>query len=97
MSVTVRLDDLLTAGEQLAQRVKCDAERAASQRAAEVGDRLIPSSEARIMLGCPDKSTLYRWSVRGYLTPVKIGTRNFYKAAEIESIIHSHEHNVTRY
>ena len=96
MSVTVKLEDLLTAGEQIARRVKDDAEHAVSQRAAEVGDRLIPGREARIMLGSPDPATMYRWSRRGYLTPVKIGTRNYYKAVEIEAIIRNHENPITR-
>ena len=92
MSVSVRLSDLLEAGEELARRVAADTEAMVAVRAAQVGDRLIPAGEAKAMLGNPDRSTLWRWSQKyNYLTPVKIGARNFYKASDIERIIHTHE------
>ena len=95
MSVTVRLADLLEAGEELARRIAEEVEAGVAARAAEVGDRLVPAREAVVMLGNPDRSTLWRWSQKyGYLTPVKIGARNYYKASDIEKIIRKHEiHN----
>ena len=90
MSVTVRLRDLLDAGEALARRIQEDTEAAVATRAAEIGDRLVPAEEARAALGYPDASTMYRWSKKGYLTPVKIGVRNYYKASDLERIIQAH-------
>jgi hypothetical protein len=90
MSVTVRLCDLLDAGEALARRIAEITEEAVSGRASELGERLIPAKEARAALGNPDPSTMYRWSVLGYLTPVKIGVRNYYKASDLERVIRAH-------
>lgn len=92
MSVTVRLADLLEAGEELARRIAAEMEMGVEVRAAQMCDRLIPAREAVAMLGNPDRSTLWRWTQKyGYLTPVKIGARNFYKASDIERIIKQNE------
>ena len=74
----------------LARRIAEITEEAVSGRASELGERLIPAKEARAALGNPDPSTMYRWSVLGYLTPVKIGVRNYYKASDLERIIRAH-------
>lgn len=91
MSVTIRLDDLLTAGEELVRRTRAETEAAVAARAAEIGDRLIPAADAKAALGNPNRTTLWRWKTKyGYLTPVKIGARNYYKASDITRIIKLH-------
>lgn len=43
------------------------------------------------MLGGPDPSTLWRWEQRGYLTPVKIGVKVFYRQGDLDRLIMSKE------
>ena len=43
------------------------------------------------MLGGPDPSTLWRWEQRGYLTPVKIGVKVFYRRSDLDQLIMSKE------
>ena len=62
-----------------------EAEQARRDRQA--GDHLIRKEEARRMLGGPDPSTLWRWEKAGYLTPVKIGVKVFYRQSDIAGII----------
>lgn len=82
LCVSVRLADLLEANEALARRVREDARR--EQRR---GDSLVPREEARRRLGGPDPSTMWRWEKAGYLEPVRIGTRLFYRESDIEGIM----------
>lgn len=87
VSVSVRLGDLLDAGERLARRVREDAEREQERRREEFGDYLIPAKDARRMLGGPDPSTLWRWEQKDYLHKVKIGASVYYRESEIRKII----------
>lgn len=87
MSVTIKLEDLLRAQDSLARRIREDEERERSRRRVEYGDCLIPKEEARRMLGSPNPTTLWRWEKRGYLTPVRIGVKVYYKKTEIEKIV----------
>lgn len=92
ISVTVRLRDLLEANETLARRVWSDATMQEEQRRRNFGDSctLVPKEEARQMLGAPDRSTMWRWEKSGYLVPVKIGGRLFYRSGDIAAIIEKH-------
>lgn len=87
ITVTIRLRDLLEANEELVRRVRTEAEREQARRDRQAGDHLIRKEEARGMLGGPDPSTLWRWEKAGYLTPVKIGTKVFYRQSDIAAII----------
>lgn len=91
MSVTVSAKDLLAVCRQVAQTVLEEANAAVKEREATIGDRLIPAEEAQGILGKPHKSTMWRWKNKGYLTPVKIGVRNFYPASEIRGLIERHK------
>lgn len=89
--ITVRLGDLLEANEALARKVREEAEMEISRRFEEHSDYLIAREEARVRLGRPDASTLWRWEKAGYLTPVRIGQKVFYRQSHIEAIIKRNE------
>lgn len=91
LSVTIRLGDLLEANERLVRRVREDVEAEAARRRVEYGDPLIPKAEARRILGNVDPSTLWRWEKAGYLTPVKIGVKVFYRKGQLDALIQQHE------
>lgn len=85
MSVTIRLSDLLKANEALAMRVREEARREAR---AVYEDELVPKEEARKrLLGGVDPSTLWRWEKAGYLAPVRIGTKVYYKRGDIARLV----------
>ena len=46
---------------------------------------LVSADETARLLGVK-KNSLWRWSKNGYLTPVKIGRKCFYKQGDIEKI-----------
>ncbi len=89
LTVNIRLSDLLAANEELVRRVRTEAEREQARRDRQAGDHLIRKEEARRMLGSPDPSTLWRWEKAGYLTPVRIGVKVFYRQSDIDGIIES--------
>jgi len=89
LTVNIRLSDLLAANEELVRRVRTEAEREQARRDRQAGDHLIRKEEARRMLGSPDPSTLWRWEKAGYLTPVRIGAKVFYRQSDIDGIIES--------
>lgn len=33
------------------------------------------------------KSTLWRWQQSGYLVPIKVGRKSFYKSSEVEQLV----------
>lgn len=91
LTVSIRLRDLLEANEELVRRVRSEAEREQAKRDRQAGDHLIQREEARRLLGSPDPSTLWRWEKAGYLTPVRIGAKVFYRQSDIDGIIKSKE------
>ncbi len=91
ITVTIRLRDLLEANEALVRQVRTEAEREQARRDRQAGDHLIPKEEARRQLGSPDPSTLWRWEKAGYITPVRIGVRVFYRESDIARIIKEKE------
>ena len=91
MTVTIRLCDLLRANEDLVRKVRAEDERERERRDRQAGDHLIQKEEARKILGGPNPSTLWRWEKAGYLTPVRIGVKVFYRRSDIDGIIKSNE------
>ena len=92
MTVSIRLRDLLEANEELARRVRAEAERENARREDVYEDTLITREEARVrLLGGVDPSTLWRWEKRGYLCPVRIGANVFYRRSDIAAIIKGDE------
>lgn len=97
MSITIRLEDLLKANADLARSVREEVEAEAARRTAEFGDALVAKEEARVqLLGGVDPSTLWRWEKRGYLRPVRIGVKVFYRKGEIARLIGQKEINQTQ-
>ena len=91
LTVSIRLRDLLEANEELVRKVRAEAEREQARRDRLAGDHLIQKEEARRLLGGPDPSTLWRWEKVGYLKPVRIGVKVFYRRSDIDAIIKSKE------
>ena len=91
ITVTIRLRDLLEANEALVRRVRAEAEREQERRDRLAGDHLVGREEARQLLGGPDPSTLWRWERAGYLRPVRIGARVFYRRCDLAAIIDAKE------
>ena len=91
LTVTIRLCDLMEANEALVRKVRSEAERERTRRDRQAGDHLVRKEDARAILGNPDPSTLWRWEKAGYLTPVKIGVKVFYRRSDIDAIIKSNE------
>ena len=89
LTVSIRLRDLLEANEELVRKVRTEAEREKARRDRQAGDHLIQKEEARLILGGPDPSTLWRWEKAGYLKPVRIGVKVFYRRSDIDGIIQS--------
>lgn len=87
MTVSIKLRDLLAANEALVRRVRREVEQEQARLNSQAGDYLITKADARRRLGSPDPSTLWRWERAGYLVPVRIGTKVFYKQADIAGII----------
>lgn len=85
MCVTIRLGDLLEANEALARRVREEARR---ESGAVADDELVPKEVARKrLLGGVDPSTLWRWEKAGYLAPVRIGTKVYYRRGDISRLV----------
>lgn len=93
MTVSIRLRDLLEANEALVRKVGDEARREQARLDKQFGDHLIKKEEARLILGSPDESTMWRWENAGYLHKVKIGVKVFYRRSEIDSIIKANETN----
>lgn len=49
-------------------------------------DSLIPADEVCTLLNVK-KGTLLRWHNAGYISPIKIGRKNFYKQSQIEKLM----------
>ena len=95
LAVTIRLGDLLEANEQLARRIRREAEETQARRDREAGCRLIPKDRVAGMLGV-DPSTLWRWENEyDYLHPVRIGRKVYYRESEIQAIIDAHREETT--
>ena len=87
MSITVRLGDLMAANRKLLSQMRDEARREA-ERIAGVSDEqeLIPRLVLAKRLHV-DPSTLWDWARRNYLTPVKIGTKVYYRACDVDRVI----------
>ena len=78
--VAVSVEDLAKFGRGL-------IEQARSELSQEIdGNTPIPFDEALSMLKI-SKTTAWRWSKEGYLTPFKVGGVNFYRKRDIQQIV----------
>ncbi|MGM9753259.1 MAG: helix-turn-helix transcriptional regulator [Candidatus Cryptobacteroides sp.] len=88
LTITVGLDDLLKAGRTLCSELYdyIAETREQSAPAAQPAEDLLTQTDVMEKLGV-SRSTLWRWSQIGYLTPVKVGVSVRYRSSEVESLI----------
>ncbi len=89
MSVTVKLADLRAAALELARQVRRDVEEEHRRRDRQAGSPLVDIDQVLRDFKV-STTTLWRWKRQGYLTPVKIGGRVYYRQADIDAIIEAH-------
>lgn len=58
--------------------------------------KLISQDEVADKLGV-SKNTLWRWSKTGYLTPIKVGRKPFYKLSDVEALLSPDRDEKSRY
>ena len=81
--IAVPVGDLVEANHRLVERTIADLERAIAERRETV---YLTRDQVLAKLNV-DPSTLWRWSKRGYLVPVKVGGENRYKSTDIDRIL----------
>lgn len=88
LTISVSLDDLLTAGRTLADELLDSIVQTHDERPAPVKeeDELLTKEETRRKLGV-SVTTLWRWAQDGYLTPIKVGVQVRYRLSDINAIL----------
>ena len=88
LTVTVSLDDLLTAGRKLSEEIVegITRERDVVPALPEPADELLTKEETCQKLGVSG-TTLWRWAQNGYLSPVKVGVQIRYRLSDISLLI----------
>lgn len=88
LTISVSLDDLLTAGRTLADELLDSIVQTRDEHPApaKVEDELLTKEETRRKLGV-SVTTLWRWAQDGYLTPVKVGVQVRYRLSDINAIL----------
>ena len=83
LKIEVTSKDLLEFADALVERAAAKA-RAEIERQSDV--EYIPKKEAIDLLGVCD-ATLWHWARSGYLVPVKLGRRVFYRRTDIQRLL----------
>jgi len=88
LTISVTLDDLLTAGRTLADELLDSIVQTHDERPAPAKeeDELLTKEETRRKLGV-SVTTLWRWAQDGYLTPIKVGVQVRYRLSDINAIL----------
>lgn len=88
LTISVSLDDLLTAGRTLADELLDSIVRTHDEHPAPAKeeDELLTKEETRRKLGV-SVTTLWRWAQDGYLTPIKVGVQVRYRLSDINAIL----------
>ena len=88
LTVTVSLNDLLTAGRKLSEEIVegITRERDVVPALPEPADELLTKEETCQKLGVSG-TTLWRWAQNGYLSPVKVGVQIRYRLSDISLLI----------
>lgn len=88
LTVTVSLDDLLTAGRKLSEEIVegITRERDAIPALPASAEELLTKEETCQKLGVSG-TTLWRWAQNGYLSPAKVGVQIRYRLSDIASLI----------
>ena len=79
VQIVLSLDDLRTLFVEW--RTEFD-----SCKAVEKKEEFLTVDEAAKLLH-RDRSSLWRWSKTGYLTPVKVGAKSFYRKSDIDKLL----------
>ena len=82
ITVAIKIGDLLLFADNLIQRAKNEL---ATPPATVNEDKLVTADELCRMLNIK-KPTLYKWQRQGYIAPVHIGGRSFYRHSDISEI-----------
>lgn len=81
--VSIRLGDLIEANTTLVQETKRELEAVITDQKTET----YPSVDKVAEILSVDKTTLWRWNRRGYLTHIEIGGKRRYKMSDIQRIL----------
>lgn len=83
LTISVKLRDLLESNRQLIKETKEELEK----QIRESNEESYPNvDEVTQILGVA-KTTLWRWSKQGYLTPVEIGGKRRYKMSDVKKLL----------
>ncbi len=83
ISITIELNDLLLFADHLIESAKKEWEATIAAKKAE---KYASPANASVQLHV-DKSTLWRWAKIGYLVPIEVGGKRFYKQSDIDKIL----------
>ena len=88
LTISVSLDDLLTAGRTLADELLDSIVQTHDNHPAPAKeeDEFLTKEETRKKLGV-SVTTLWRWAQDGYLIPVKVGVQVRYRLSDINAIL----------
>jgi len=88
LTISVSLDDLLTAGRTLADELLDSIVQTHDNHPAPAKeeDEFLTKEETRKKLGV-SVTTLWRWAQDGYLTPIKVGVQVRYRLSDINAIL----------
>ena len=90
ISVTVRLADLRDAAYELADKIRRDADEQHRRREKAAGCKLVDLDTVKTGLDV-STTTLWRWQKTGYLVPVKLGGRVYYRQRDLDALLQDHE------
>ena len=83
VSITVATNDLLQFADHLIRSTKKELENSILTPK---DDPLVTPDEVTKILHV-DRSTLWRWAKTGYLIPIEVGGKRFYKQSDIDNIL----------
>lgn len=83
VSITVATNDLLQFANHLIRSTKEELENSILTQK---DDPLVTPDEVTKILHV-DRSTLWRWAKTGYLIPIEVGGKRFYKQSDIDNIL----------
>ena len=83
VSITIGTNDLLQFANHLIRSTKEELE---STILAKKNETYVTTDEASKQLHV-DRSTLWRWAKTGYLMPIEVGGKRFYKLSDINTIL----------
>ena len=86
LTVSVSLEDLLTAGRKLNAEI-LEELKADRLEASVPDDEVLLSREETMEKFKVSGATIWRWSKKGYLVPVKVGSLTRYRLSDIKALL----------